>query len=166
MKKTSVYDSFPRPIVALRSSLLVGLLGVSVAMVTAQSVWGGLLYLLYVVAVIGFQMRIACSRCDYHGATCDLGISVLTRAFVKKKTDRGAFTPAAVRCLLPLVALLLVPMGVGIATIVLERSVLQGVLLGILVFIIVMFGITSKTMTCPRCRMRDICPLGKSIAES
>ena len=163
MKTYSRYKSFPLVIVAYRALLLICLLGIGIAVVMIESIIGGIFYALFVLTVVAVQMISACARCDYHGARCDTGISVLTRLLMKKKSDRASFTGAAKRCLPLLIAIIVIPLGVSITMIVLSRSGLHLALLAAMIVLFNLIGITNKKVVCPRCRMNDICPLGKSV---
>ncbi len=163
MKTSQKYDSFPRSIVAYRAFLFLSLLGVSIAIVISQTVWGGALYGLFVIAVLALQMTTGCSRCDYYHSRCDNGFSVLTRMFVKKKDDRPAFFGAAKRCLYPLMVVIAVPFGVSIWRLMSQQTHLQTVLLGAMITLFALIWITNQRVACPRCSMNDVCPLGKSV---
>jgi hypothetical protein len=164
--KDRSYDNFPLSVVALRASLALVLLSAGAVLLFRVHPWGGGAYIALTAITFAGIMAQGCSRCDYYGSTCDNGLSRLTALLFARRSGRGEFPRVARRYLPALVLIGLLPLAAAGLNLITRPALTDVVALSVYLSAGVLVYITTRRLACPRCKMNDVCPLGRRMANA
>jgi len=163
-KNPAVYRDFPIWIVLYRALLLLATLTVG-GIVSSSMGWIGLTgFILYSLSAILWTMAHACRNCAYHGHRCDLGVSLLATVLHPAGGTTTVFRRYTVTAVWLLAMMLAVPVGLGIAGLILDFTTMS--LTWFIIYCLTVAAVIRTTaLSCPHCSMRRICPLSFYHAE-
>ncbi len=163
MDKHKQYINFPVHIVVIRVFLALSMIFTGLYLVYRFNLmaFGG--YLFFILLSLFLFLKYGCSRCVYYGQLCDLSISKMVPLVFKKRNDPEAFTCFSHNSYPWITVFVLVPVLAGIANLIRDYQTIHLYLFIICGIEIGLVTITSFTLSCPRCRMNEVCSLGKII---
>jgi hypothetical protein len=117
-------------------------------------------YILCSILVMLSIVAFGCRRCRYYGRRCDLSLSILATLLFSKGDDEPKWLHFANKSIPWLIVLALAPFVVGIVQLLVRFSLGKlGWLIGYTA-IVGLFIATALRISCPHCKMNDVCPIG------
>ncbi len=161
MKKCK-YDDFPISTVLIRAAIALALLGSGGVIMYQTDLWLGIAYDIYVVGLLLIILKTACTRCDYYGARCDTGLSKIATLLFSRNKNRERFPCIAKRSLLPLAVLVIAPITVFVVEAISAVSLFSVISISVFLVSMGLLVWTNRTLSCPHCKMSDICPVARA----
>ncbi len=158
-KNQIIYEDFPTHVVIFRLSHFSFIVLSSTIILFMVIQWMTIIYLLYVSIIFLGIFKFICSKCDYHGKTCDTGLSKFAGILFTKNTNRNQFRTCGIISLPFLGIIFLIPIIIGVFGIIKDHSSFLLINLTLFIFLLIVYFLITPKLSCSHCKMNDVCPL-------
>ena len=111
------------------------------------------------VMTFAVMRKLVCTRCYYYGKRCHVGWGLLAGAlFGKGRVEEFGTCPGIRFAPLFYGSLALIPVVLGIVSLIMKFSTATLTLLLVLVPIIIYSSVTARKESCSICKMKSVCP--------
>jgi len=167
--KTSSFENFPWWMVAICNAVGLAIYAIGLYLMARLGIVWGVLYAVYCVWVEWRILSRSCRYCYYYGKRCGFGKGRVCSWFFTKGSEQTWCTKRiSWRDVVPDFMVSLIPLGVGIATLIRSFSWLVLLLIVILVFLgSVGTGLVRGQLACKYCKQRELgCPAEQLFSKT
>ena len=167
--KTTSFENFPWRIVLICNGVGLAIYAIGLYLMARLGIVWGVLYAAYCVWMEWRLLSRSCRGCYYYGKRCGFGKGrVCSWFFAKSKEPRLSTKPISWREVVPDFLVALVPLGVGLATLIWRFSWLALLLIGMLVFLASAgTGFIRGQLACKYCKQRELgCPAEQLFSKT